>query len=179
VNDARSVDEVRSVDDRARLFVAASPSSEVCDAVAALPRPALAGVRYTTPDQWHVTLRFLGEASLRDAVDAFETIAFVSARAVVGPAVVRLGKSVVVVPVAGLDAIAAAVATAMDGIAQPSDHEPFTGHLTVARLKARVRPPMLGEAIDGHFVVREIHLVRSRLSANGSRYETVSTVSSS
>ena len=139
----------------------------------------MAGVRYTSPDQWHVTLRFLGEVSAREAADAFEQIEFAPATAIVGPAVVRLGKGVVMVPVAGLEAVASAVAVAMDGIGRAPDHEEFTGHVTLARLKARVRPAMLGTSIDARFGVREIDLVRSRLSSQGARYETVATSSAS
>ena len=43
-----------------RLFVAAWPPPEVVASLAALPRPDVAGLRWTRPDQWHVTLRFLG-----------------------------------------------------------------------------------------------------------------------
>jgi 2'-5' RNA ligase len=167
------------VDERARLFVGASPSADVCDALAALARPEVVGVRYTTREQWHVTLRFLGDVSVAEALDAFARVSFAPAEAVLGPAVTRLGKSVVVVPVAGLDAIAAAVAEAMDGVGRPPDHETFTGHVTLARLKGRARPPMLSAPIEGRFTVREIHLVRSRLSAQGARYETVASASAS
>jgi 2'-5' RNA ligase len=167
------------VDERARLFVAAWPSSEVCDAVAALPRTETDGVRYTTRDQWHVTFRFLGDVSLTEALDAFALVSFAPAEAIVGPAVARLGKSVVVVPVAGLDAIAASVTAAMDGVGRPPDHDTFTGHLTLARLTRRARPPMLGAPIDARFTVREVRLVRSRLSTPGARYETVATASGS
>jgi 2'-5' RNA ligase len=44
-----------------RLFVAVRPPDDILDAVAALPRPTHPGVRWTARDQWHVTLRFLGE----------------------------------------------------------------------------------------------------------------------
>jgi 2'-5' RNA ligase len=167
------------VGERARLFVAASPPADVCDALAALARPEVPGVRYTNREQWHVTLRFLGDVSLAEALDAFGRVSFASAEAVLGTAVTRLGKSVVVAPVAGLDAIAAAVAEAMDGVGRPPDHETFTGHITLARLKGRARPPIIGAPIDGRFTVREIELVRSRLSAHGARYETVATASAS
>lgn len=168
------------MDDRARLFVAAWPPAEVCDLLAALPRPVIEGVRYTSPDQWHVTLRFLGEVSLREATDAFAALRFSAAEATVGPSVARLGKSVVMVAVRGLDEIAAAVAVAMDGVGRPPDYDEFTGHLTLARLETRGRrPTMLGAAIDATFAVRELHLVRSRLSSSGPRYETVTTSSAS
>jgi 2'-5' RNA ligase len=67
----------------------------------------------------------------------------------------------------------------MAGIGRPPDHEGFSGHLTLARLKARVRPPMLGHSIEGRFAVDEIELVRSRLSAQGARYATVAVARTS
>ena len=36
------------------------PPPEVVARLAALARPTVEGVRWTTPEQWHVTLRFLG-----------------------------------------------------------------------------------------------------------------------
>jgi RNA 2',3'-cyclic 3'-phosphodiesterase len=167
------------VDDRARLFVAALPSTEVCELLAALPRPAIAGVRYTTREQWHVTLRFLGDASVRESLAAFERVAFTAVDAVVGPAVARLGKAVVIAPVHGLDSVASAVAGTMNDVGDPPDYEGFTGHLTLARLKTRARPAMLGAPIEASFVVHEVHLVRSHLSAQGARYETLATSSAS
>ena len=44
-----------------RLFVAVWPPYEVVNSIAALERPPLPGLRWTTPDQWHVTMRFLGD----------------------------------------------------------------------------------------------------------------------
>ena len=55
----------------ARLFVAAVPPPAVLERLAAeLARPERPGVRWTTRDQWHVTLRFLGQAPLRAAAAA-------------------------------------------------------------------------------------------------------------
>ena len=163
--------------ERGRLFVAAWPSSELCGLLAALPRPAAPGVRYTTPEQWHVTLRFLGDASLREAGDALRQVTFAAADAIVGPAVTRLGKGVVIAPVAGLDAIATAVDHAMSGIGEQPEHKGYAGHLTLARLKSRSRLAMLEMTIEARFAVSEIHLVHSQLTAKGSRYETIATVS--
>ena len=46
-----------------RLFVAVWPPVDVVERLSELPRPAVDGVRWTTPDQWHVTIRFLGEVA--------------------------------------------------------------------------------------------------------------------
>src|SRR5215210_1263063 len=97
----------------ARLFVAVSPPEEVLDRIAALDRPEAAGVRWTDRGQWHVTLRFLGRVD--DVTAAAEALAGVRAAPAVaslGPAVGRFGHRVLHVPVAGLDAVAAAVVAA-------------------------------------------------------------------
>ena len=47
----------------ARLFVAAVPPAAVLDQIAELTRPEIEGLRWTTRDQWHATLRFLGRVS--------------------------------------------------------------------------------------------------------------------
>ena len=59
-----------------RLFVGVRPPDEVLDLIADLPRRAQAGLRWTTRDQWHVTLRFLGEVEdptvVVDALDGVD-----------------------------------------------------------------------------------------------------------
>lgn len=161
--------------DTARLFVAVIPPPGVLDAVAALERRAEPGVRYTTREQWHVTLRFLGRADLDDAVGAFGRIAAAPARAALGPAVARLGRSTVVVPVAGLDALARATVAATADVGEPPDPRPFTGHLTVARLKGRPACGVAGRPFRDGFEVGEVHLVRSHLDSSGARYELLAT----
>jgi 2'-5' RNA ligase len=161
------------VADRARLFVAAWPPDDVLDTIAALDRPPDPGVRYTTRDQWHVTLRFLGTCDLDAATAAFARIDGAAAVAQLGPAVARLGRSAVVVPVAGLDALAAAVMTATAGVGEPPDPRPFTGHLTIARLRHRPACRVAGQPVRATFPVAELHLVRSELHPRGARYTTI------
>jgi 2'-5' RNA ligase len=162
--------------ERARLFVAAWPPPVVLDALEALPRPLEPGVRYTRRDQWHVTLRFLGPCSVDDALAAFARVAAGSGFAELGPAVARLGRSVLAVPVRGLDELAAAVATATGEVGEPPDPRPFTGHVTVARLRHRPACRVAGERIEATFAVRELHLVRSDLHPDGARYETIANL---
>ncbi len=74
-----------------RCFVAVLPPPGVLDVLARLDRPAAPGVRWTHPDQWHVTLRFLGEV---DPGEASAALAGLNAEAVVaamGPATIVLG----------------------------------------------------------------------------------------
>ena len=43
-----------------RLFVAVWPPASLTDQLRGLARPQQTGLRWTTEDQWHVTLRFFG-----------------------------------------------------------------------------------------------------------------------
>jgi 2'-5' RNA ligase len=150
-----------------RLFVAVEPPPEVLDRIAALPRPDEPGVRWTRPEHWHVTLRFLGEAPLDAAVDALARLDAPAAVAEVGPVVSRLGRNVVCLPVRGLDALAAAVAEATGRVGEPPDPRPFTGHLTLARLRHRGACGLAGTPFAATFPVTEVRLVRSELTADG------------
>lgn len=166
-----------------RLFVAVWPSREVADALAALPRPDDPAVRWTTPDQWHVTLRFLGEVPedrLVDLVAALGTLgaACPPALARVGPATTRLGRSLLVAPVAGVDDLAASVVEATRGVGAPPPEGPFTGHLTLARGRGRRPVPasLAGASLGGSWPVTELALVRSELRAEGARYDDLAVV---
>lgn len=163
-----------------RLFVAVHPPPEVLDAVAALPRPERPGVRWTTRDQWHVTLRFLGEVEgpgpVADAVAA-AVAGLAPVEAVLGPRVTTLGPGVVCVPVAGLDDLAGAVVAATAGFGRPPEDRPFTGHLTVARARRGSGPVrrLAGAPIEGRWVASSAEVVRSHLHPAGARYETVAS----
>ena len=164
-----------------RLFVAVWPSQEVLDRIAALPRPEVRGLRWTTPDQWHVTLRFFGEADLDEAVAVFGRIAVESTGdtvAALGPATGRFGQRVLHVPVDGLGALARATVSATKGVGKPPDGRPFSGHLTLARSRTRAVDlrPLAGQALAGRWPVGELTLVCSRLGAGegrAARYEVV------
>jgi 2'-5' RNA ligase len=132
-------------------------------------------VRYTTRDQWHITLRFLGDAEIANAITALSRVHARVAEAALGPRVERLGRTVAMVPCAGLDEIAASALRATADIDHPIDARPFLGHLTIARMKNARRCPATGFAIAANFAVTEVHLVRSRLASTGARYEIVAT----
>ena len=164
-----------------RLFVAVWPTAEVVAAVAGLPRPDHPAVRWTTPDQWHVTLRFLGEVADEDVPVVTAALRAVGeqhpARDVdLGPRTTRLGKGPLVVPVAGLDDVATAVIEATRDLGAPPGSRPFMGHLTLAR--GRGRRPVPAALAGGELVARwpatELCLVRSRPgAAGGARYDNV------
>ena len=170
-----------------RLFVAVWPDHAVLEAVAAFQRPDLPGGRWTTADQWHVTLRFLGEVAEADLAEVVDAMATVAARhrpltAVLGPVTGRFKERVLHVPVTGLADLAADViaATATMGDAPPEDRA-FQGHLTLARVRprqARLSPPALppsvvGRPLAGSWTVRELTLVASDRRPGGSAYSVI------
>ncbi len=161
-----------------RLFLAVWPPPEVLEALAALPRPDVAGLRWTTAEQWHVTLRFLGDADEVAAREAFDRTAVgpeVAAR--LGPLTGRFGRRVLHVPVHGLEGLAAATLEATAGVGLAPGTRPFAGHITLARARGRrgvdLRP-LAGKVVSGRWAVDELTLVASHLGGAGpSRYEVV------
>jgi len=168
---------------RVRLFVAVDPPERVVGLLRSLPRPALGDLRWTTPDRWHITLRFLGEVG--DPGPVVEALAGVpgvlggrSVAARLGPSTAWFpGRRILQVPVAGLDVVAGVVhdATAPWG---PVTEPAFTGHLTLARVRGRTAGPasLAGTPFDACFDGVEVVLYASSPGPGGSTYEVVSTV---
>jgi 2'-5' RNA ligase len=164
-----------------RLFVAVWPPAEVVNALAALDRPARSGLRWTTPDQWHVTVRFLG--SMVDAEEGKGALAHMEAVAApsqvmasAGPAVTRLGPSILCLPVAGLESVAAAVVATTADIGERPPERPFRGHLTLARAKRGVDlRPFTGPAFSATWPVNEVTLVASVTGPDRARYQVVAS----
>ena len=166
---------VGAVENAARLFVAIIPPQSVIEAIAALPHPDLDGVRWTMPAQWHVTLVFLGNAPIAESAAALEQLRSPQVTAVLGPSVQRLGKRVAMLPVAGLDELAADVADlAADVRESPADHS-FVGHITIARARRGIPAAAVGSELLVDFAVDVVHLVRSHLDDSGARYEVISS----
>jgi RNA 2',3'-cyclic 3'-phosphodiesterase len=159
----------------ARLFIAVWPPEDVVAELMAIGRKDQRGVRFIRPEDWHITLRFLGDADPDDVIAALEQASMESARARLGPGIDVLAERTLIVPVSGLDALAATVAQSTARIGEPPRRR-FVGHLTIARMKHHARmPSALGDLVDGEFGVDEIALVQSRLEPQGARYETLRT----
>ncbi len=159
----------------ARLFLAVWPPDDVVADLMALPRKDQRGVRFVPPGNWHVTLRFFGEADPAEVCAALDGAALPAADARVGPGVDVLSDRAVAVPVHGIDELAGVVNEATRSIGEPARRR-FVGHLTIARVKPHATMPRaLGMSISASFEVDEIALVRSRLDPDGARYETIET----
>lgn len=163
----------------ARLFVAVWPPENVRASLAALDRPSLPGLRWTSPAQWHVTLRFLGEVADVELVRAaLAGISAPPAIAVLGPVGI-FGQLVLHVPVAGLGSLAAEVDRATHDFGRPPEDRRFAGHLTLARAVKGGNVDLrlfTGAAFAGAWTVEQVDLVESRLSPKGAQYAVVDTV---
>ena len=152
--------------------MAAWPSPDVAELLAAIPVDDSPGVRMVPPENWHVTLRFLGEVDTAAVAERLRAAALPAAIAELGPVLKHLGPRQVVAPVAGVDHLAAAVVRATADLGDPPRYS-FRGHLTVARLRRGATSELPGRPIAGRFTIDEIALVESTLSDSGSRYEAV------
>ncbi|MGH9094189.1 MAG: RNA 2',3'-cyclic phosphodiesterase [Acidimicrobiales bacterium] len=166
-----------------RLFVAVWPSSDVRAALESLPRPDHPSVRWTPPHQWHVTLRFLGDVdgtTLPAVADALRGAAqhWSPRLAELGPSTARLGRGVLVVPVAGLRDLGRGAADATSRFGQPPPERPFRGHVTLARGRGRSSVPahLAGQPVGISWQVGELAVVRSRLGPGVPRYDVVATI---
>jgi 2'-5' RNA ligase len=159
----------------ARLFIAVWPPERVVEELTALRRKDQRGVRFVPPDNWHLTLRFLGEADADEVAEALDRATLPATTVTLGPAVDVLAERALVVPAAGLDDLAAVVAEHTAHLGEPP-RKRFTGHLTIARVKPHAAiPTTLGSMIHAEFDVHEIALVQSRLEPEGARYSTIGT----
>lgn len=149
------------------------PDEATRDVLGRLPRPDERGVRWVPPEQWHVTLRFLGDCARDEVVRRLGQATLPACEARLGPEVEWLGPQLVV-PVAGVDELAAAVVAATDGLGEPPRPR-FRGHLTIARTRRSASSTVLGHRVEAAFTVTEIALVRSELTADGPRYTTVAS----
>jgi len=175
----------------ARAFVAVVPPDEVLDAVGralSRARDRVSGARWSTRDQWHVTLQFLGDRVDLDAVaegmgglDAGrERVGLGGAGAFPGS---RRGTVLWIGAAAGagmFERLAGTVGAALAPLGYEPDARPFHPHLTLARL--RVPGDLRGgiEAVGPDPVGPEwepstVALVESRLSREGARYRVHKT----
>jgi 2'-5' RNA ligase len=136
-------------------------------------------MRWTTPEHWHITLRFLGSVDLDEAADAFRAVEVGAPGEVVaelGPATGRFGRRVLHVPVEGLERLATAAVAATEHVGRPPEDRPFSGHITLARARERRgvdMRPHVGVSMSASWPVRELTLVRSQLGRPAAQYEVV------
>jgi 2'-5' RNA ligase len=171
-----------------RLFVALDLPADAREAIVAWQGRVFGGhgraVRLVRPESLHVTLAFLGHHP-PDELDAIRAAAFSRVDGLPAPRLAGAGVKGVPPRRARLwaidlddpggraGAVQAAVAEplAAGGWYRP-EKRPFWPHVTVARLRARERPPRVeAEPPAVAFTASEVVLYRSRLSRAGADYE--------
>jgi len=164
-----------------RVFVAAELAPVAREALGALARPGVQGLRWAKPEHWHVTMAFLGEiepAAVASVGVALRGSGAPAGRARLGPATTLLGRGILCVPVTGLDVVAARVAQALRAEGFEIEERPFRGHVTLARARGRrsVPPSLRGAAVEATWDVDGLAVMESRQEEGGSRYEVLERV---
>jgi 2'-5' RNA ligase len=142
--------------------------------LAAFDRPALTGVRWSTPEQWLVKLRPLGYVDDRVVPSLVEVLqaeldGAPPVRCVLGPATRRLGGQWLGAPVAGLDELATVVFEATGELVPVTHPQPFQADLVLAR--GRVPKELAGRPVAASWTARAVVLVADRSSPGAARYE--------
>lgn len=158
-----------------RLAVSVWLPPDVITVLSALHRPAVAGVRWSTPEQWMVKLRPFGHVDERAVAPGLQTMLAAALdgapapRCVLGPATHRPPGEWLVAPVRGLDELAAAVFDATAGLVPVTHPQPFEAHVVLAR--GRVPRTLAGQEVGASWVARSVSLVADRSSPRGARFE--------
>lgn len=163
----------------ARLSIAVWPPPRIVAALAALDRPALDGVRWSTPPQWMVKVRPLGAVNERLVPDLAAVLddeleGAPAVRCVLGPVTRRLGGQWLGAPVHGLEDLAAIVFEATEALVPVTHPQPFRADVVLAR--GQVPKDLAGRPISGRWTARSLSLVADRSSVKGPRFEDLATV---
>jgi len=150
-----------------------------------VPRPEAPRLRWLPRAQWHVTLRFLGDADPDEvaaalAVVPWGEIAPVDVR--LGPATSLLGDDVVMVSAEGCDDLAVRVVAATGHLGQPAEvgprgYRPFVGHLTLGQFRGELPSGSVGSPVSVSFRADEVLLVASRTLPEGAVHEVIAAFS--
>ena len=147
-----------------RLFVAVPLPTDVQQSLGRL-QGGIPGARWTRPENMHLTLRFLGDVSERDAhhvddaLDAIDEGAFEMALSGVGVFESRHGPRALwigVEPNPPLMHLQDKVERAIQMLGYPPEPRKFTPHITLARFKSRPGRK-IGDFIEAHGLYRTGH----------------------
>ncbi|MFB6312151.1 MAG: RNA 2',3'-cyclic phosphodiesterase [Salinirussus sp.] len=179
-----------------RLFVSVDLSDlaeGISDVQALFGEPS--GLRFTDPEQAHVTLKFLGDTDPADLTALREALTAAVEAADVGPFEARIAglgvfpsREYINVVWLGVEADGAMVrlhnpieARTTDLGFDPTDHD-FTPHTTIARMdhaggKERVQRVLEEhDPVVGTTRIDAVHLMESTLTDDGPEYETVDRI---
>ena len=156
-----------------RLAVAVWPPPEVVEVLEALDRPVVAGVRWSTPEQWVVKVRPLGhvdEHVVLALVDALrdELRAAPATMCRLGPATRRIAQWLGA-PVAGREDLAAVVFDATEVLVPVTHPQPFEADIVLAR--GHVPKELAGVPVAASWTARSLSLVADRSAPGVPRLE--------
>lgn len=169
-----------------RLFTALDPPEPVRDQLAALQAPGDLDARWTDPEQFHVTVRFIGDADPDQAARYEEALAGVEAPTVecrpygldVLPS--RRNPSVLIVGLERSDDVMAlydAVSEALEGEGLDPEGRTYRPHATLARLDDEP-PEVVHDFLDTHdadgldpFHIDTLTLYESTLTQEGAVHD--------
>ena len=153
-------------------------------------RPDCAGLRWTDPEAWHLTLAFIGDVepahvevwagAIATAAEPEAAMTLTTGEVGAFPRSARA--SVAWYGIADPDGSLARLAAAVRrSVRLPADLQPFRPHVTLARtrvsghadLRAWVRE---ADAPAGRLEVDSVNLMRSHLGSGPARYEVLSTI---
>jgi 2'-5' RNA ligase len=166
-----------------RLFVALALPDAVAEGLLAI-QFGVPGARWSTREQLHLTLRFIGEVDGRDAADIDDALSLIAEPrfALELHAVGEFGGKnphalwAGVRPNDALKHLARKIETALQRIGLPAEERKFTPHVTLARLRAAPKGRVLDYLTDhalyasGAFEVESFILYSSVLTDDGSIY---------
>lgn len=165
-----------------RCFVAVLPAPDVVEALGFLPRPETAGLRWSSREQWHVTLRFFGDIDAQAVTSASAVMSLAADRAGEaplangGPSTRLLGSGLVIWPVDGLAQLAKEVERLTATIGRPPPSRSFYGHITLARARQDLdlrRATHLMSPLALSWTATSLTLIESELHSDGARYRVL------
>jgi 2'-5' RNA ligase len=169
-----------------RLFVALDLPAPVKRSLEPLAK-GLGDIRWSTPDQQHLTLRFIGDVgngAVHDVVEALATVPAAPFELTLKglghfpprgePRVLWVG----VEKSAGLASLKRRIDRALRDAGLPPESRKFAPHITIARIRDPLSPTRLGTYLMRHslyrsapFPISSFHLYSSWLRADGAEHQ--------
>lgn len=178
-----------------RLFVALEIPEMVRETLAALQqqmRAENAGLRWVPPDNFHVTLKFIGEATSDELGEIRSELRGVRPEGLLRATFRGLGYSwnarrggvfwVTMEVTETMKMLAAQINRRLERLGMAAEERDFLPHLTLARFKRPDALPAIRAAVAEHdgrdfgaLLAEEFHLIESKLGPGGAKYFTLAS----
>jgi 2'-5' RNA ligase len=178
-----------------RLFIALGIPESVRDNLAAVQkklRDTTAGLRWVRPENFHVTLKFLGEASSAELEDISAELRGVRPDGPVRATFRGFGYSwqakrggvfwTTMEASETMKMLVGQINRRLERLGMAAEERAFLPHLTLGRFKRSNALPAIRIAVEenssrdfGSMLAEEFHLIESKLGPGGSKYSTVAS----